>query len=136
MRQMALVLAIDPGHGKCGLALVSDEGVQLRAIVPAVEIGLTCHYLLQQHPEAKVIMGEGTGRAAVQAAIHKVLPEVAVTVVAEAHSTLRARERYFQEQPLTLWQRLLPAGMRVPPRPVDDYAAVVLAEDFLKGMRG
>lgn len=131
---MALVLAVDPGRDKCGLALVSDEGVEFRAIVPAVEIGLTCRYLLQQHPEAQVIVGEGTGGASVRAAIHTVLPEVAVSAVAEAHSTLRARERYFQDQPLTLWQRLLPAGMRVPPRPVDDYAAVVLAEEFLKGM--
>ncbi len=126
------VLAVDPGREKCGLALVTDEGVRFRAIVPTVEIGLTCHYLLQQQTGATVIVGEGTGARDVVAAIRQIVPDLAVTLVPEEHSTLRARARYFQEQPPRWWQRLLPRGMWTPPRPVDDYAAVVLAEDYLK----
>ena len=128
-----IVLAVDPGRDKCGLALVSPGRILFRAVVPAAEIGLTCHYLLQQHPLAELIVGCGTGSADVVAAIKHVLPDVSVTVVPERDSTLRARARYFANEPLTLWQRLLPAGLRLPPRPVDDYAAVVLAEDYLAG---
>lgn len=128
-----LVLAIDPGRDKCGLALVSaDEGIRFRAIVPTVEIGITCHYLLQQQPQAEVIIGEGTGRQVVTEAIRRILPDLVITPVAERDSTLRARERYFEDQPPRGWLRLLPGGMRVPPRPVDDYAAVVLAEEYLE----
>jgi len=126
------VLAVDPGRDKCGLALVTDEGVRFRAIVPTVEIGLTCHYLLQQQTGATVIVGEGTGARDVVAAIRQVVPDLTVALVPEEHSTLRARVRYFQEQTPRWWQRLLPRGTWTPPRPVDDYAAVVLAEDYLK----
>lgn len=126
------ILAVDPGRSKCGLALVDDAGPQFRAIVPTAEIGLTCHYLLQQHPRAEVIVGEGTGARDVVAAVREAIPGLAITLVPEGDSTLRARERYFRDQPTPWWQRLLPRGMRVPPRPVDDYAAVVLAEEFLE----
>jgi RNase H-fold protein (predicted Holliday junction resolvase) len=126
-----IILAIDPGRSKCGLALVSGAGPLFRAVVPTAEIGLTCHYLLQQHPAAEVIMGEGTSAAQVAAMVRQILPDLAITLVPERNSTLRARGRYFQDQPPPWWQRLLPSGMRVPPRPVDDYAAVVMAEEFL-----
>jgi hypothetical protein len=125
------VLAVDPGREKCGLALVTDEGVRFRAIVPTGEIGLTCHYLLQQHAGADVIVGEGTGGSTVMAAIRQIRPDQIVTAVPERGSTRRARERYLRETPLPWWQRLLPMGMRVPPRAVDDYAAVILGEEYL-----
>ena len=126
-----IVLAVDPGREKCGLALVTDEGVRFRAIVPTGEIGVTCHYLLQQHPGADVIVGEGTGGGAVMAAIRQARPDQVVTAVPEQESTRRARARYLREHPGPWWQRLLPPGMRVPPRPVDDYAAVILGEEHL-----
>jgi hypothetical protein len=53
-------------------------------------------------------------------------------VVEERHSTERARARYYQDHPPHGWQRLLPAGLRVPSEPYDDYAAVVMAEDYLQ----
>lgn len=126
------ILAVDPGRDKCGLALVSGEGVQFRAIVPAAEIGLTVHYLLQQHPDCEAIIGQGTGMDQVLRDISQHHPDVAVRPVPERDSTLRARGRYFQDQPTPWWQRLLPKGMRLPPRAVDDYAAVVMAEDALR----
>ncbi|MBU0611254.1 MAG: hypothetical protein KKI08_25470 [Armatimonadetes bacterium] len=126
------VLAVDPGRDKCGLALVTDEGVRFRAIVPTAEVGLTCRYLLQQHAGAQTIVGEGTGAERVVAAILAAQPGVEITRVPERNSTRRARERYLQDNAGPWWQRLLPRGMRVPPRPVDDYAAVVLAEEYLR----
>lgn len=130
------LLAIDPGREKCGLAIVSSAGVIFRAIVPTAEIGLTCRYLLAQHPSATVIIGDATGTTPVASAITRDNPGVTPQPVAEAHSTLDARGRYFADNPAGCWQRLLPAGMRVPPRPVDDYAAVVLAERYLAELSG
>lgn len=126
-----VVLAVDPGRDKCGLAIVSPRGIIFRAVIPTSEVGLTCRYLLSQHSGAEVIVGGATFSREVVAAIGHDNEGVEPVVVAEENSTLAARKRYFEDNPPTWWQRLAPHGMRVPPRPVDDYAAVVLVERYL-----
>lgn len=125
------VLAIDPGREKCGLAVVNRGGVLFRAVIPTAEIGLTCWYLLAQHPAAALVVGDSTASKPVREALLQMNPDVVVNVIAEGYSSLEARRLYEQDYPPPLLQRLLPAGMRVPPRPVDDYAAVALARRFL-----
>ncbi|MHB8993880.1 MAG: RuvC family protein [Armatimonadota bacterium] len=132
---MVTVLAIDPGRDKCGLAVVSGEAVLFRAIIPSSEIGLTCRYILSQHPGAQLIIGNGTCSGVVAEAITEANPEVAVRVVPEEFTTLQARRLYAQDHPARGLQRLIPSGMLVPPRPVDDYAAVALALAFLGSMK-
>jgi hypothetical protein len=52
--------------------------------------------------------------------------------VSEENSTLEAQERYWKDnKPKGLW-RLVPTTLRVPPGPVDDYAAIILGERYLK----
>jgi hypothetical protein len=128
---MPTVLAVDPGREKCGVAVVNSQAVLLRAIVPTVEIGLTCLHLLARHPGAQVIVGDATGSAEVSSAIRQANPAAAITVVPESFSTLAARKLYEQDNPPSGLRRLVPAGMRVPPRPVDDYAALALARAYL-----
>lgn len=128
---MSMVLAVDPGREKCGVAVVSPEAVLLRAIVPTAEIGLTCGYLLARHPHLQVIVGDATGCSVVMQAIRQANPEADVAAVPEAFSTLAARNLYAADHPPRGLERLLPAGMRIPPRPVDDYAALSLAQAFL-----
>ena len=48
-------------------------------------------------------------------------------------TTMNARRRYWRENPPGCLARLVPEGMRLPPRPIDDYAAVLLAERYLAG---
>jgi hypothetical protein len=112
---------------------VDRAEVIFRAIVPAVEVGLTCHYLLTRHGGAALVVGGGTGSGAVLDLLRQACPEVTVVTVEERDSTRQARELYWQDSPPRGLQRLLPRGMRVPPRPVDDYAAVVLARRYLAG---
>ncbi|MGE5530853.1 MAG: pre-16S rRNA-processing nuclease YqgF [Bacteroidota bacterium] len=128
---MPTVIAVDPGRDKCGIAIVSSEAVLFRAIIPTSEIGLTCRYVLAQHPVAELIIGNGTCSAVVAEAILEANPGVSVVAVPEEFTTLQARRLYAQDHPARGLQRLLPSGMRVPPRPVDDYAAVALALAFL-----
>jgi RNase H-fold protein (predicted Holliday junction resolvase) len=128
---MATTVAIDPGRDKCGIAVVSSEAVLFRAIIPSSEIGLTCRYVLAQHSGADLIIGNGTCSGMVAEAITVANPGVAVVVVPEEFTTLQARRLYAQDHPARGLQRLIPSGMRVPPRPVDDYAAVALALAFL-----
>lgn len=46
------------------------------------------------------------------------------------NSTLEARDRYWTMYPNRGLQRLIPLGLRVPPRPVDDIVAILLIERY------
>lgn len=124
------VLAIDPGLAKCGLAIVSrDEGVIVRTVVAVADIPDTAKLLVSRFRPDAVIMGNGTGARAL-ADIFAYL-DLPVHLVGEKLSTQRARVRYFKDNPPKGWRRLIPRGLLVPPEPYDDYAAILLAEEFL-----
>lgn len=55
---------------------------------------------------------------------------VEVIAVDERNSTLEARDRYWQLFAPQGWQRLIPKGLRLPPRPIDDIVAIVLLERY------
>lgn len=130
------VLAIDPGTSKCGLALVqrSIEGkvaILWRSIAPPDN-------LIAQVDEAACVasidlfvVGSGTHSRAIVHAIRDARPSAAILTVDERETTLQARERYWEHNPRRGWRRLLPASMQVPPHPVDDFVAVILAERVL-----
>ncbi|MFZ9462320.1 MAG: resolvase, partial [Vulcanococcus sp.] len=54
-----------------------------------------------------------------------------VLLVPEAGTTLAARNRYWELEPARGWRRLLPRGLRLPPRDVDDVVAQLLLERHL-----
>jgi len=128
-----VVLAIDPGSVKCGVAVVRETGeVVMRAIVPTVELSETVRTLVEQHLPDYVICGGGTGSRAVLrslavAGLKSILP------VDESYSSELARRRYVAENPARGLARLLPASLRTPDVPYDDYVAVILAERFWEG---
>jgi RNase H-fold protein (predicted Holliday junction resolvase) len=124
------VLSIDPGRDKCGVAVVDDrDGVLARGIVPTGVIEPIVRDWARAHRPKRVVMGDGTGSAEVR----RVLAEAGapITVVDERHTTERARRRYFEENPPRGWRRLIPRGLLSPPVPVDDYAAILIGEDYL-----
>ena len=51
--------------------------------------------------------------------------------VDEYETSRAARELYFAEHPPRGWRRLVPIGLQLPPRPIDDYAAILIARRFL-----
>ena len=63
--------------------------------------------------------------------LRETMPSVGILVVDEKDTTIQARERYWEHNPRRGWRRLLPATMFLPPEPVDDFAAFVLAERVL-----
>jgi hypothetical protein len=48
-------------------------------------------------------------------------------VVDEYRTTEEAKKLYWQVNPPKGWRRFLPVTMQVPPEPVDDLVAVILA---------
>ena len=127
------VLAVDPGRDKCGLAVVGGEGATLLLeVVPRADLASRVAEIAQAHPLTAVLVGDRTcGREVAQElAALDLFPTP--QLIPEHETTLQARARYFRDYPPTGLRRLVPKGMLLPPRPVDDYAALVMAEAWLR----
>jgi len=129
-----VVIAVDPGRGKCGLAAVRRDGdVIHQSVVPSTEVADAVARLLELYPGATLLLGNRTGARDVGAAI-RARSAVSPVLVEEHGSTLQGRRRYFRDNPRRGWRRLLPLGLQTPPRPYDDYVAIILAERYLKSL--
>jgi RNase H-fold protein (predicted Holliday junction resolvase) len=128
------VLAVDPGREKCGVAVVDRrDGVLARGVVPTSVIEEVVRPWVGAHRPSVLLLGKGTGLQQIRAAVRDL--GVRVEVVPETNTTRRARARYFAEHPPRGWRRLIPLGLQTPPVPVDDYAAVLIAEDYLSSLQ-
>ena len=126
-----IVLSIDPGSKKCGAAVVSsDKGVLEHRVLAVSLLDELCLELSRLYRFDHVIVGGSTGSAHTVQIVQNTLGRK-VVVVDETHSTERARLRYFKDHPPTGLWRFLPLSLLVPPDLYDDYAAIVLAEDFI-----
>jgi len=124
------LLSVDPGRDKCGVAVVDErDGILCRGVVPVAVLGAFVQTWVAAHHPRVMLVGRGTGFRQVRAALTEI--ELPLQIVPEGHTTQRARQRYFAEHPPRGWRRLVPRGLLTPPVPVDDYAAVLIAEDFL-----
>ncbi|SDD81099.1 resolvase [Sporomusa acidovorans] len=128
------ILAVDPGREKCGLAVVHrEQGPVYQTVIETNKLTATVTFLAQMHMLTTVVIGDGTTSRSAQQALKSVrMAGKALTVipVGEYRSTDEARKRYWQAHPPAGWKRLLPTTMLVPPVPVDDYVAVILAERY------
>ena len=126
------ILGIDPGTRKCGYAVVAEPGaapLEL-GIVPTERLSETLRGVAERFHLRAIALGGGTHAAAVGPLVETLaLP---VRIVDERETTLLARRRYFAAHPPTGWRRWVPRGMLVPPRPIDDFAAVLIAERLLE----
>lgn len=132
--QQEAVLAVDPGREKCGIAVVHrTQGTLYKAVVPTGELAATAAALVMQYRLTTVIIGNSTSSRAARKEIGALTVQgekLTMIPVDEYRSTDQARKRYWADHPPRGLKRLLPTGMQVPPVPVDDYAAVVLAERY------
>lgn len=147
---MGVILGLDPGKDKFGWAFVSAEGALLASgVIPSALAEEMVDFLLDGKLEAlssytmemqagllarlespeTVLLGNGTARerlCGILASRQRVF-----ALVDEAYTTLEARTLYWILHPPRGFARLLPRGLRVPPRPIDDLAAWALVRRFL-----
>ena len=129
-----LYLGVDPGRSKTGLASVDGAGKILKLhIADSQNIDNEIVEFIQKSCPVQIVLGNGTNSSNIGEAVQKVLPNVDIAVVEEAHSTEEARTLYWQENPPQGWRKLVPLGMLVPDVPLDAYAAVILVRRFLEG---
>ena len=127
-------LGIDPGRSKTGLALVDGKGEIISLhIADSKNIDREISEFTRNNCPARIVLGNGTNSRIICEATQKVLPNIAVVEVEEAHSTEEARTLYWKKNPPQGWRKLIPMGMLVPPIPLDAYAAVILVRRFLEG---
>ena len=128
-----LYLGIDPGRSKTGLALVDGVGKIVKLhIAESQNIDNEIVEFTKNSGPVQIVLGNGTNSRNIGEVVKKVLPDVSITVVEEAHSTEEARALYWQENPPKGLKKLIPLGLLVPPVPLDAYAAVILVRRFLE----
>ena len=124
------VLAIDPGREKCGVAVLASDGrILVQEVVATAALDAAVGALIRAY-EPNVIMGNGTTSADAKKRVEAL--GVSVTLVDEYRTTDAAKCAYWEAHPPRGWRRLMPRGMLVPPVPVDDFVAVILAQRFLE----
>lgn len=123
-----VVLGVDPGTRKCGFALVGSPGAEPLelGIVATGDLPGKVADLQARFPIRAIALGGGTHTTGVAALLAG--SGIPIAVVDERATTLLARSRYFAAHPPRGWRRLVPRGMLLPPGPIDDFAAVLIAE--------
>jgi len=126
------IMAVDPGRDKCGLAVLDSDGQILwRRVVPAEELAAEAKKLAGEYQAEGLLLGNGTTHSRAEQRLREALPELPLEVVDEYRTTELAKKLYWKINPPRGWRRLLPLGMQVPPEPVDDLVAVILARRAL-----
>jgi RNase H-fold protein (predicted Holliday junction resolvase) len=132
--EQPVILGFDPGRQKCGLAVIGvDRTLYYHQVIPASAVIKTIQELQQQFPISILVMGNQTSAQDWQQQLKAQLSDsLRIVLVNERYSSLEARHRYWQMYPPRGLYRLVPQGMRTPPRPVDDIVAILLIERYLE----
>jgi RNase H-fold protein (predicted Holliday junction resolvase) len=126
-----MTLGVDPGTRKCGYALIERVGgtpLEL-GIAPIGQLESALRALVARHRIEIVALGRGTNSGHVAGVLSGL--GLVHALVDERETTLLARGRFFRDHPPRGWKRLIPRGMLLPDRPIDDYAALLIAERYL-----
>ena len=127
---IAEVIGIDPGRSKVGYALLDGTGGVIEAgIEPVDRLPESLHALLRGRPVGAIALGRGTNSRAIATRLEPL--QIPIHLVDERETSRNARSLYFAEHPPRGWRRLIPIGLQLPQRPIDDYAAILIARRFL-----
>jgi len=127
---VSAVIGVDPGRAKAGYALVESGGnVLLSGIEQLEQLPARLRQVVAGTDARAIALGRGTNARAVLPMLEALgLP---VHLVDERETTRFARRLYFEDHPPKGWRRFIPVGLQLPARPIDDYAAILIARRFL-----
>jgi len=125
-----VILSIDPGKEKVGVAVLSLQGeVLFHGILPEGEIEREINILREKYGPFQVVVGSSTGREKIMEILEKM--NLAFTMVDERHSSEEARKLYFQAHPPRRWKKIVPLSFLYPDGAFDDWQAVVIGRRYL-----
>ena len=126
-----MILAIDPGRDKCGVVVMNESGeIKFQKVIETINFSTTILELEKKFDLQIVILGNGTTSKELKLTLEKII-SIPIKVVDEKHTTEEARKLYWIKNPPQGWRKFLPTTMQVPPIPVDDLVAEILAKRFL-----
>ncbi|ADI63425.1 Holliday junction resolvase RuvX [Trichormus azollae] len=127
------ILGFDPGRDKCGVAVMGvDRQLYDHQVVAGNDAIAHIEILRRKFPIFLIVMGDQTTAKKWKQQLNQELTDMLnIILIDERYTTLEARERYWQMFPPTGLTKLLPKGMRQPPRPIDDIVAILLIERYL-----
>jgi RNase H-fold protein (predicted Holliday junction resolvase) len=127
-----MILGIDPGKEKCGLAIVGlDRTVHLRQVISSHSFTHHVDRLLVEFSVSTVVIGDQTTSHFWQTQLRSRYPNLRLIAIDERHSSEQARLRYWQFNPPRGLTRMLPESFRLPPEPWDDIVALILIERYM-----
>jgi RNase H-fold protein (predicted Holliday junction resolvase) len=128
-----MILGFDPGRQKCGIAIVGvDRVIGYHRVVPASTAIAAIQNLRQQFPVSLIVMGDQTTAREWKHRLQEQLSDsLRIVLVDERHSTLEARDRYWQMYPPSGLFKLVPKSLRRISHPIDDIVAILLVERYL-----
>ncbi|TGG93719.1 MAG: resolvase [Aphanocapsa feldmannii 277cV] len=131
---MIVLVGLDPGRSKCGLVRADTEASSVveAIIAPPPEIWARLRQWQAHHGDLLIVLGNGTGSRHWREQLSDWIGSERVMVVNEDGSSQEARQRYWRLFPPRNWRAWIPEGLRVPPRALDDLAALVLLERWLR----
>ena len=129
-----MILAIDPGLEKCGIAILDDKGTLFqRKVCSRKDILVEADNLTKRYKISTVVIGSGTASKEIQKELIQGNLKMDCIFVPEKNTSLAARKYYWKEHPPKGLLRLIPTSLRVPSEPIDGYAAQIIGESYLKG---
>ncbi len=127
-----MILGFDPGRDKCGVAVMnSDREIYEHQVVTSDSAIAYMESLSQKYNLKMIVMGNLTTAKSWYQKLQSHFADLPIEMIDENNSTLEARSRYWQIYPPRGITRLIPLGMRIPPRPIDDIVAIILIERYL-----
>ena len=129
-----IILGFDPGRDKCGVAVMGQERqLYYHQVVSSEEAIATVEALSEQFSLNLIVIGDQTTAKSWKKKIEQSLSgSIPIVMVDERYSSMEARDRYWQMYPPKGFKRLIPLGMQLPPRPIDDLVAILLIERYLQ----
>ena len=126
-----MIMGVDPGRDKCGVAVLDSEGeVKFSEVIATSEFEIVMQKLSAQFEIELAILGNGTTSTEAEKKLRAT--GLQVKIVDEKFTTEQARRLYWEKFPPRGWRKLLPTSLQVPPVPVDNIVAEILVKKFLE----
>lgn len=125
-----IILSIDPGTHKCGIAILSQNHCIKHTIVKREGVINIIDCYIRDYNIDSIVIGNGTGSKSIISDLKKYI-DIPLHQVNESFSTLEARQLYFRDNPPRGWRRFIPQSLLIPDRDYDDYVAIVIGRRFI-----
>ena len=130
------ILSLDPGSDKIGTAVLSyDAEEKEKTIIKKEELIKHLTEVFAHYDINIVVVGNGTGAESLIKEIKAnfEIDDKDIEVIDEEYTTEEAQARYLRDKPMSRYEKLIRKfiSWKVS-KPLDDYAALIIAEKYLK----